>query len=117
MIYEIAGILLFCLNFIGLLVMNGSAEYLSLVIRYWNLYRVQGDEWKSKYNQFWKCMPFKLVMPFETEFLYVQNPKCKVDFQIDILFRERHLERHRINMNLKIVLSTTYLAQKSFSPC
>ena len=93
--------------------MNGSAEYLSLVIRYWNLYRLQGDEWKSEYNKFWKCMPFKLVMPFETGFLYVQNPKCKVDFQMDILFRGRH----RISMNLKILLSTTYPAQKSFWLC
>ena len=57
--------------------MNGSAEYLSLVVRNWSLYRVQGDGWQSKYNQFWKCMPFKLVMPFETEFLYVQSRQSK----------------------------------------
>ena len=66
--------------------MNGSAEYLSLVVRNWKLYRIQDNDWKMKYNQFWKCVPFKLVMPFETEFLYVQNQKFKVGSQIDALF-------------------------------
>ena len=86
-----AGILLFGLNFIGLLIMNGSAEYLSLIVRNWNSYRTQDNDWKDKYNQFWKCMPFKLVMPFETEFLYVQNQKSKVDLQKVLKIINRYL--------------------------
>ena len=103
-----AGILLFILNFIGLLVMNGSAEYLSLVVRNWSLYRVQGDGWQSKYNQFWKCMPFKLVMPFETEFLYVQNQKCKADLKIDII----HWEHHLTDINFKILVKALHISFK-----
>lgn len=72
-----AGILLFSLNFIGLLLINGSGEYLSLLIKNWRSYRTKDKSWATIYNEFWKCMPFKLVMPFETEFLYVQSRQSK----------------------------------------
>ena len=73
----LAGILLFSLNFIGLLLINGSGEYLSLLIKNWRSYRTKDKSWATIYNEFWKCMPFKLVMPFETEFLYVQSRQSK----------------------------------------
>ena len=64
-----AGMYLFLLNFIGLMLMNGSAEFLSLLLRHWKAFRRNSLQWKSIKSQFWQCIPFKLVMPFQTEVL------------------------------------------------
>ena len=76
----VAGILLFWLNFIGLMVINASGEYLSLLVMNWKSFWMKDKSWKLKCDQFWKCMPFKLVMPFETEFLFVQSHKNEFSF-------------------------------------
>lgn len=64
-----AGMYLFILNFIGLMLMNGSGEFLSLLLRHWKAFRRNSRQWKSIKSQFWQCIPFKLVMPFQTEVL------------------------------------------------
>ena len=66
---EQAGMYLFILNFIGLMLMNGSGEFLSLLLRHWKAFRRNSRQWKSIKSQFWQCIPFKLVMPFQTEVL------------------------------------------------
>lgn len=75
-----AGMYLFILNFIGLMLMNGSGEFLSLLLRHWKGFRRNSGQWKSIKSQFWQCIPFKLVMPFQTEFLIPENSsrKCHV---------------------------------------
>ena len=58
--------------------MNGSGEFLSLLLRHWKAFRRNSRQWKSIKSQFWQCIPFKLVMPFQTEVLC----KTKTAFKI-----------------------------------